>query len=169
VHIGESFVGSGADAAHVNVVLGSRDGPVGTAWATALATPSAGHQPFLVVIEPGVAVRPHTLFVSKATLSTDAHSRITWGAAQAGVAAGVADAVADGTLTTPADDVLIAAVWVDPAASDDEAVFENNRRSTHDALVAAMSDEPSPDAAVTRRDAAWNPFFRSGSSTPDEG
>jgi len=170
VHIGESFVGSGAEAAHVNVVLGSREGPVGAAWATALATPTAGHQPFLVVIEPGVAVRPHTLFVSKATLSSDSHSRITWGAAQAGVAAGVADAVADGTLATPVDDVIIAAVWVDPSASDEDAVFENNRISTHDALVAAVRDEPSPDAAVARRDAAWNPFFRpSGSSTRAEG
>ncbi len=36
--IGESFVGEGAEAAHVNTVLGHRDGPVGVAWATALAT-----------------------------------------------------------------------------------------------------------------------------------
>ena len=36
--IGESFVGDGVNAAHINVVLGRRDGPVGTAWATALAT-----------------------------------------------------------------------------------------------------------------------------------
>jgi 5,6,7,8-tetrahydromethanopterin hydro-lyase len=32
---GESFAGEGADAAHVNTVLGSRSGPVGAAWATA--------------------------------------------------------------------------------------------------------------------------------------
>jgi 5,6,7,8-tetrahydromethanopterin hydro-lyase len=42
MEIGESFVGEGADAAHINTVLGPRSGPVGTAWATALATPSAG-------------------------------------------------------------------------------------------------------------------------------
>ena len=160
MHIGESFVGSGAEAAHLNVVLGDRDGAVGTAWATALATPSAGHQPFMVVIEPGVPVRPHTLFVSKATLTGDAHARMTWGAAQAGVAAGVADAVADGTISNPEDLVLIAAVWVDPAAADEELVFENNRRSTHDALVAALAGQPPASAAVDRRDAAWNPFFR---------
>jgi hypothetical protein len=29
--IGESFVGAGAEAAHVNTVLGDRDGPVGVA------------------------------------------------------------------------------------------------------------------------------------------
>jgi 5,6,7,8-tetrahydromethanopterin hydro-lyase len=161
VRIGEAFVGSGAEAAHLNVVLGAGEGPVGTAWATALATPSAGHQPFMVVIEPGVPVRPYTLFVSKATIAGDGHARLTWGAAQAGVAAGVADAVADGTVD--GDGVLIAAVWVDPAATDEELVFTNNRTATHDAIAAAVAGVPSPTAAVERRDAAWNPFFRNPS------
>ena len=39
VLIGESFVGEGAEAAHINTVLGARRAPVGTAWATALADP----------------------------------------------------------------------------------------------------------------------------------
>jgi 5,6,7,8-tetrahydromethanopterin hydro-lyase len=45
VLIGESFLGEGAEAAHVNTVLGHRPGPVGVAWAPALAEPSAGHIP----------------------------------------------------------------------------------------------------------------------------
>ena len=45
--IGEAFVGEGANAAHTNIVLGRRGGPVEAAWATALATPSAGHVPFV--------------------------------------------------------------------------------------------------------------------------
>jgi len=56
--IGESFVGDGVNAAHINVVLGRRDGPVGTAWASALATPSAGHAPFVAVAAPGIPVVP---------------------------------------------------------------------------------------------------------------
>jgi 5,6,7,8-tetrahydromethanopterin hydro-lyase len=39
---GESFIGSGPDAAHLNTVLGCKGGPVETAWTTALATPRAG-------------------------------------------------------------------------------------------------------------------------------
>ena len=45
--IGEAFVGEGADAAHLNTVLGERGGPVEVAWATALATPRLGHAAFL--------------------------------------------------------------------------------------------------------------------------
>jgi hypothetical protein len=32
--IGESFIGEGDEAAHINTVLGDRAGPVGVAWAT---------------------------------------------------------------------------------------------------------------------------------------
>ena len=68
MQLGESFVGDGAEAAHVNTVLGEREGPVGQAWATALATPSAGHAPFVVVLQPGLPVVPFTLFVNKARI-----------------------------------------------------------------------------------------------------
>ena len=112
--IGESFTGEGADAAHVNTVLGDRDGPVGTAWATALATPRPGHTPFVAVLLPGLAVKPLTLFVNKATITGEAHGVLTWGAAQAGVAGGVADAVSEGIISEADADrlLLIAAVWV---------------------------------------------------------
>src|SRR6185436_3865855 len=54
IWIGEGFAGDGPNAAHVNTVLGPKDGPVGAAWATALATPSLGHAPFIVVVRPNV-------------------------------------------------------------------------------------------------------------------
>ena len=112
--IGEAFVGEGVDAAHVNTVLGAREGPVGTAWATALATPSTGHAPFLTVLQPGLPVQPPTLFVNKAAIASDGHGRLTWGAAQAGVAGGVVDAVEAGVVAAAevGDLVLVAAVWV---------------------------------------------------------
>jgi 5,6,7,8-tetrahydromethanopterin hydro-lyase len=66
VEIGEGFVGSGAEAAHVSTMLGERSGPVGAAFATILGSPSVGHVPFLVVARPNLAVRPPTLFVNKA-------------------------------------------------------------------------------------------------------
>ena len=94
--IGEAFVGSGPEAAHLNTVLGAKGGPVETAWVTALATPRAGHAAFLTTVRPGVPAKPMTLFVNKATLEGDRHSTMTWGPAQAGVASGVLWAVADG-------------------------------------------------------------------------
>jgi 5,6,7,8-tetrahydromethanopterin hydro-lyase len=161
MELGEAFVGSGAEAAHVNTVLGPRSGPVGTAWATALATPSSGHAPFVAVLRPGVPAKPFTLFVNKAAIAGEAHARLTWGAAQAGVAAGVMDAVAAGDVETAAVDALalIVAVWVDPEARAAEAVYRNNRTATAAALAAGRRCEPALPEALAARTHPENPFF----------
>ena len=128
---GEAFVGEGANAAHINTVLGLRDGPVGQAWATSLATPSEGHTRFVVVRGPNDPVSPFTLFVNKATIDGERHAQLTWQAAQAGVADGVDAAVAAGTITGDLESLaLIVAVWVDPNADDAELVRSNNASAT---------------------------------------
>ena len=160
--IGEGFVGAGVDAAHINTVLGPREGPVGVAWATALATPRQGHVPFVAVLQPGLAVLPMTLFVNKAPIGAGRHGDLTWGAAQAGVAGGVADAVAEGVIERGAvgDLALIAAVWVNPAAADEEAVYANNRAATLTALRNGSAGRPKLDEVLAARDEPRNPFFR---------
>jgi 5,6,7,8-tetrahydromethanopterin hydro-lyase len=162
--IGESFVGSGPHAAHLNTVLGPRGGPVETAWVSALAMPRPGHVAFLCVLRPGLAVKPLTLFVNKAPLAHAAHERLTWGAAQAGVAAGVLDAVADGVVDPGAVDdlLLIAAVWVDPDATEETPVYEHNRRATREALRAGREGTPRLEDLLPLRHAATNPFFGRG-------
>jgi 5,6,7,8-tetrahydromethanopterin hydro-lyase len=157
--IGESFVGDGAEAAHVNTVLGARTGPVATAWASALATPSAGHAPFVAVLRPGLPVKPMTLFVNKAAIANENHGTMTWGPAQAGVAAGVADAVAEGHVTD-VDQVLIAAVWVNPSATDADTVYRNNRTATRQALAAGAQGLPKTADVLAARDEPYNPFYR---------
>jgi 5,6,7,8-tetrahydromethanopterin hydro-lyase len=163
--IGEGFAGEGVDAAHVNTVLGPADGPAGVAWATALATPRAGHVPFVAVARPGVAVKPATLFVNKAGIEPGRHGELTWGAAQAGVAAGVGDAVNAGVIAREDIDdlVLIAAVWVNPAAADEEAVFANNREATLTALSNAHAGLPLVDDFLAAAVQPRNPFFRRAS------
>jgi 5,6,7,8-tetrahydromethanopterin hydro-lyase len=159
---GESFVGEGAEAAHVNTVLGGVGGPVETAWVTALATPREGHAAFVATVTPGTAVRPYTLFVNKAAVAGDRHASLTWGAAHAGVSAGVMDAVADEIVTEvdAATHLLIAAVWVNPEAADENAVFENNRAATREALRTGRDGHPSVAHALAVRHAPHNAYYR---------
>ena len=159
--IGESYIGEGAEAAHVNTVLGERTGPVGVAWATALATPRPGHTPFVAVLIPGLPVKPMTLFVNKAPIERDEHGTLTWGAAQAGVAGGVADAVSEGILSAADADqsLLIAAVWVNPAARDAGKVYANNRAATREALRAGVAGTPQVADVLAARDRPANPFY----------
>ncbi|HSE80576.1 MAG TPA: formaldehyde-activating enzyme [Gaiellaceae bacterium] len=160
--IGEGFAGSGPDAAHVNTVLGRKGGPVEAAWATALATPRQGHIPFVVVVRPNYPVKPPTLFVNKADVRGDRHAGLTWGAAQAGVAQGVLDTVADGTIPAAETDdlLLIAAVWVDWAADDEEAVYAGNLEATREALASSVAGRPGIDELLALRGEPENPFFR---------
>ena len=159
--IGESYIGEGAEAAHVNTVFGERSGPVGVAWATALASPSAGHAPFVAVVVPGLPVKPMTLFVNKAPIAGDEHGILTWGAAQAGVAGGVADAVSEGILSEADADqsLIIAAVWVNPVARDAEKVYANNRTATREALRAGVTGMPQMTEVLAARHRPFNPFY----------
>ena len=157
LYIGESLVGSGPETAHTNLVLGPRQGPAGIAFATALATPRAGHLPFLTVLKPNVLAKPVTLFVNKVAVDGEIHGNLTWGAAQIGLAMGIRDAA--GLLPPEAFDgwVCIASVLVGGGARDERAVFENQRRAACESVERALRHEP--DAASVAAAAAGNRFF----------
>lgn len=159
---GEAYSGTGVDAAHVNTILGPKDGPVETAWATAIATPREGHAAFVVVAAPNVPVLPMTLFVNKATIASREHATITWGAAQLGVAAGVIDAVEQAVIAPHAltAALLIVAVWVDPAARDADAVYANNRDATTCALARGLDESVSVDRLLAARGNLVNGYYR---------
>lgn len=161
MQIGESFVGEGVNAAHINTVYGHREGPAGVAWATALATPSQGHVPYVVVLQPSLPVKPLTLFVTKAAPASDNHGTMIWGAAQAGVAGGVADAVAEGFIKEKDldDTVIISAVWVNPAADDADAIYRNNRLATKTALANGAQQLPKISEVLEKRAKPFNPYF----------
>jgi 5,6,7,8-tetrahydromethanopterin hydro-lyase len=155
--IGEAWAGETPDGCHVNVVLAERGSATAAAAAGALANPSPGHTPFLVCLGPGNVVRPPTVFVNKTTIEDDALGRLTWGAAQLGVGQGVLDVVAEGRLS-PTEAVVLAVVWLDPAAGDETAV----KRSARAAMRAAIADALEPGDAgelVAVREEASNGFY----------
>lgn len=87
---------------------------------------------------------------------------MTWGPAQAGVAAGITEALLDGTLPAEAEDdwLAIAAVWVNPTADDAEAVYAHNRTATHMAAKRALTRNwPSRDELKQGLQTVGNPFF----------
>ncbi len=161
MEIGEAFVGNGGDAAHINTVLGPRSGPVGAAWSIGLAGSTEGHTRFLVAAQPGVTAMPPTLFVNKATVTEPGHGRMTWGPAQAGVAKGIAAALEEGIIdrADAGSLVIIAAVWVDPAAADASAVFANNAEATQAALRNGRDGRPTIEDAISRRALPLEPLL----------
>src|SRR5687767_15503403 len=66
--IGEALVGDGNEIAHIDLLIGSKDGPVGNAFANALARQSEGHSNLLALLTPNLAVKPSTVLVTKVTI-----------------------------------------------------------------------------------------------------
>jgi 5,6,7,8-tetrahydromethanopterin hydro-lyase len=114
------------------------------------------------VLQPNWPVKPYTLFVNKADLRSEEHSRLTWGPAQAGIAEGILTAVQRGIIPAErVDDYLvIAAVWVDWNANSDEEVYQNNRDAALSALERALGGEPGIEELLARLGHAENPFLK---------
>jgi len=163
MHIGESFVGSGPNAAHINVLIGPRSGPVGLSLANSLAAPRLGYIPFMACLQPNVPVKPATLFVAKADLRGETHETMTWGPAQAGVAKGVQECLLDGTLLPEAENdwAVVAAVWVSWGADNAHQVFANNLQATREAIQRAMANLPTLQQVTQASAQPSNPFFDS--------
>src|SRR6267154_2522584 len=88
------FVGEGLyledgdlnNVAHIDLLIGSKDGPVGTAFANALANQSAGHTNLLAVVSPIIQAKPATAMITKVTLKGSKQVMQMFGPAQAAVA-----------------------------------------------------------------------------------
>ena len=57
--IGESLLGDGNEVAHIDLMIGNKDGPIGQAFAQGMTMLSAGHTPLLAVIRPNLPPKPH--------------------------------------------------------------------------------------------------------------
>lgn len=162
--IGEAWSGEAPNGSHINVVVGRRGSPTASAIVGTLSSPRPGHLPFLACLELGTAVRPRTVVVNKATIEEELHGRLTWGAAQLGIAQGVMDAVAERLIEPAVADelVLLVPVWVDAAATDETAVRAANRTATRDAIADAVSPvtDENLDALAARREEAHNAYYR---------
>src|SRR5258708_23471051 len=96
--IGEALFGDGNEIAHIDLLIGSKDGPVGIAFANALARQSEGHSNLLAVLTPNLAVKPATVLITKGTIKGMKQAVQMCGPAQSAPAKAVAgSATARGT------------------------------------------------------------------------
>ena len=158
--VGEALVGEGNEIADIDLLIGSKDGPVGTAFANALANQSAGHSNLLAVLTPNVAVKPATVMITKVTIKGATQAVQMFGPAQYAVAKAVADSVADGVI--PADQAedlcIVCGVFIHWEAAEDAKIYEYNYQATKDAIANAMNSSPSVEDVVAARETAENPF-----------
>lgn len=159
-YIGEALTGEGNEIAHIDLMIGSKNGPVGEAFANALSRQSEGHTNLLAVLEPNVLVKPATVMITKVTIKGMKQAVQMFGPAQFAVAKAVADSVAAGVI--PKDQaeelVIVCGVFIHPQAEDDEKIYNYNYQATKDAIVNAMQGKPTADEMIAKKDSASHPF-----------
>jgi 5,6,7,8-tetrahydromethanopterin hydro-lyase len=158
--VGEALAGEGNEIAHIDLLIGSKDGPVGVAFANALARQSEGHSNLLAVLTPNLAVKPATVMITKVTIKGMKQAVQMFGPAQAGVAKAVADSVAENVIAAKqAEDlVIVCGVFIHPAAANDRKIYDYNYQATKMAIVNAMQGKPTVQEMLAGKDQAAHPF-----------
>src|SRR6266436_1668015 len=98
IYVGEALVGEGNEIAHIDLLIGDKAGPVGIAFANALANQSHGFTNLLAVLTPNLLCKPATVLITKVTLKDQTKVMQMFGPAQAAVAKAVTDSVASGVI-----------------------------------------------------------------------
>src|SRR5215467_11061075 len=158
--IGEALVGEGNEIAHIDLLIGSKDGPVGVAFANALANQSQGHSNLLAVIAPNLVCKPATVLITKVTIKHAPQAVQMFGPAQASVGRAVADSVAAGVIPANQADnlVIVCGVFIHPEAKDDTKIYQFNYAATKEAIARAMKGEPKIEEVLAKKDSVKHPF-----------
>jgi 5,6,7,8-tetrahydromethanopterin hydro-lyase len=157
---GEALTGDGNELAHIDLLIGSKSGPVGAAFASAFTTESEGHTNLLAVVTPNLGAKPDTVITNKVTIKGEKQAVQLFGPAQAAVARAVVDSVADGVI--PRDQVddlcLIVGVFIHWEAADDKKIYDYNYEAVKLALSRALEGYPSVDKVLADTPSARHPF-----------
>jgi len=159
--IGEALVGDGPEIAHIDLLVGEKEGPIGEAFANSLSNLSAGHTPLLAVVRPNLPAKPSTLLVPKVTVKNLEQSARIFGPAQAAVAKAVVDAVEEGVIPKDKVDswVIICSVFVHPDAKDYRKIYHYNYGATKLALRRAVTNYPGLEKILYEKDRAKHPIM----------
>ena len=158
--LGESLVGDGNEVAHIDLMIGSKSGPAGNAFANALANNKDGFTTLLAVVAPNLPAKPDTLLFNKVTIKGAKQAVQMFGPAQAAVAKAVADSVAEGVLPKSEAEnlVIVCGVFIHWEAKDNAKIYKYNYEATKQSIARAMKGEPKIDEITSKKDSAKHPF-----------
>lgn len=158
-YVGEALIGEAPNLAHLDVIVGSKNGPIGISFANAISSPSVGHGGLLACIRPNLLPKPYTLIVPKVTVSGMGDANKIFGPAQAAIAKGIADAVEEGIIPMDKLDewLIIVSVFIHPEASDYRKIYRYNYGAIKLALSRAIKGYPPIEKIFFDKDRARHP------------
>jgi len=155
LRVGEGFAGPPfSEIAHIDLLLGLKDGPVGRAMERALKEGRPGHE--LKVINES----PRTLLVPTVTVRGKKAAQLVYEDAAAGVNLAIEHSIDQGFLPQGllGEICLIANVFVHPAAAIRRRIKINNYKAMRGAIRKAVEGRPTVDELIREKAAARHPF-----------
>ena len=151
--VGEALIGDGAEIAHIDLLLGNKEGPVGSAFANAVSRLSMGHTPLLAVVRPNLLTKPATVIIPKVTLKDMGQVNEMFGPVQAAVAKAIADSLEEGVFANVdiEDIAIIASAFVHPDAKDYNRIYRYNYGATKLALPGPLTSSRTRRPLSTRK------------------
>ena len=158
--IGESLAGEGNEVAHIDLIIGSKSGPAGAAFTSALSNQKDGFTTLLAVVTPNLPAKPDTLLFNKVTIKGAAQAVQMFGPAQAAVARAVVDSVSKGVI--PRDKVndycVLVGVFIHWDAKNDQKIYDYNYQATMESIQRALANKPTVDEVIAGAKTAKHPF-----------
>jgi len=159
--VGEALIGEEPELAHIDLMIGDKEGPVGEAFASGLSTLSMGHTPLLAVVRPNLLTKPATLIVPKVSIRGMQDAAKVFGPAQSAVALAVADCLQEGIIPREKAEqlVVVVSVFIHPEASDFNKLYHYNYGATKLAITRAMEGFPDVDTVLDEKDRDVHPVM----------
>jgi 4-hydroxy-tetrahydrodipicolinate synthase len=155
--VGEGFAGPPFhEVAHIDLLIGTKEGPVGLAFDNALARQEKEKSDANRVI----CNSPKTLLVPTVTVRTEKQALHLYDYAAKGVNLAIEKCVVDGVLPGEIHDsiCLIANVFVHPAAANRHRIMFNNYKAMLHATKKALEERPTIEELLNEKECARHPF-----------
>jgi 5,6,7,8-tetrahydromethanopterin hydro-lyase len=159
--IGEALVGDMPEIAHIDLLIGSKDGPVGAAFANALANQKQGFSNLLAGV-PNTLCKPAAVIITKVTIKGAGQAVQMFGPAQKAVGMAVLDSVAEGVIPKSEVEnlVIVCGVFIHWEAKDNDRIYQFNYEATKLAIKRALRGEPKIDEILPKKDTLTHPFYK---------
>lgn len=155
LRIGEALAGPPSfEVAHIDLLIGKRNGPLKKAYDAALTNKIKGHEPKVVM------QKPFTLLIPTVSVRTEKQAEQVYQHALKGIAAAVEDSVNDGIIPQEVleDILLLANVFVHPTAVNERRIYFNNYKAMRHAIRKAIEGRPTIDEIIRLGRSARHPF-----------
>jgi 4-hydroxy-tetrahydrodipicolinate synthase len=152
---GEALFGGGTEVAHVDLVMGLRDGPMKEAVKHAGKISENVHSSNRIK-----DLELTTVFAPTVTITSEEHRKMVYDVAQKAVTDAVRRTITDRILPEELvrDLILAVNVFVHPSAANPKRVHINNFIAVRHALRRAIEGRQSTEEIISRKDSARHPF-----------